>query len=79
MRPPPYGGTGKCHATSKSITPRGGSGRDSSTRIIVPYAVRRSSFPAVVNRSIVIPPMKPLPVKSNTAPPAKWSGGWFRV
>ena len=29
------------------------------------------------NRSIVIPPMKPLPVKSKIAPPAKWSGGWF--
>src|SRR2546425_6925487 len=45
MRPPPYGGTGKRHATSKSIAPRGASGRDSSTCIIVPYSVRLSCLP----------------------------------
>jgi len=44
---------------------------------MVPYSVRVSAFPPAAKRSIVMPPMNPFPVKSNTAPPAKWSGGWF--
>ena len=68
---------GKCHATSQSIAPRGGNGRASSTRIIVPYSVRLRDRPPAAKRSIVMPPVNPLPVKSNTAPPAKCSGGWL--
>ena len=46
---------------------------------MVPYSVRFSACPPAMKRSIVMPPVNPLPVKSNTAPPAKCSGGWLKA
>src|SRR5438552_14647842 len=77
MRPPPYGGIGKCQATS-NVTPRlGASGRGSSTRIIVPSTFVVSGRPFAAKRSTVIPPTNPFALKSKTTPPANRSGGRF--
>jgi len=55
----------------------GASGRGNATRIIVPKTLVASGRPPAAKRSIVIPPTNPLPLKSNTTPPANSSGGWF--